>query len=149
MTFIKFLQKRGNGILSYKFYVNVNKEKIMKKILLAAFISLFAMQVQAATKDLIDGVKSGNVSTVTALIIRGENVNGTDESGSTALHYAVAADNKEMVTLLLAFGADSTIANEDDLTAVDIAEQGELKNVTPDLIRRNQLPLKHDENSTK
>jgi len=121
----------------------------MKKILLAAFISLFAMQVQAATKDLIDGVKSGNVSTVTALIIRGENVNGTDESGSTALHYAVAADNKEMVTLLLAFGADSTIANEDDLTAVDIAEQGELKNVTPDLIRRNQLPLKHDENSTK
>ena len=40
----------------------------MKKTLLFAFVSLFAMQAQASTQDLIDSVKNNNLPVLIKLL---------------------------------------------------------------------------------
>lgn len=111
----------------------------MKKTLLFAFVSLFAMQANAATQDLIDSVKAGNTQKVIELLNNGENVNGTNGIGTTALHYAVASDNAEITQILLSYGADLNAANSKGWTPLKIAEKKDLKNVTPVLVQYLQL----------
>lgn len=103
----------------------------MKKTLLLAFVSMFALQAHAATQDLINSVKEGNFADVVELLNNGEDVNGTDASGTTALHYAVAMDNPDITTILLSYGADLSIENLKGWTPLKIAEKKDLKNVTP------------------
>jgi len=110
----------------------------MKKTLLLAFVSMFAMQAQAATQDLIDSVKNGDTNAVLDLLTKGEDVNGTDASGTTALHYAVAYDNDQMTNILLSFGADLNKANNKGWTPLKIAEKKDLKKVSPILAQYNQ-----------
>ena len=111
----------------------------MKRTLLLAFVSMFAMQAHAATQDLINSVKKGDASAVMMLLNNGENVNGTDAGGTTALHYAVAYDNAEITQILLSYGADLTVANAKGWTPLKIAEKKDLKQVTPILVQYLQL----------
>ena len=111
----------------------------MKKTLLLAFVSMFAMQAQASTQDLINNVKNGNISGVLELLDNGEDVNGTDAGGTTALHYAVASDNASITQILLSHGADLNAANAKGWTPLKIAEKKDLKNVTPILVQYLQL----------
>ena len=53
-------------------------------------------------------------------------MNMVDGTGTTPLHYAVAGNQKEVVNVLLANGANPNIRNKDDLTPCYIA--GEAKN---------------------
>ena len=114
----------------------------MRKTLLLAFVSMFAMQAQAATQDLIDSVKKNDVSAVLKLLNNGEDVNGTDASGTTALHYAVAYDNDMMTGVLLSRGADLNKANNKGWTPLKIAEKKDLKKVTPVLEQYKQVMQK-------
>lgn len=117
----------------------------MKKILLFAFVSMFAVQAHASTEELIGSVKSNNFPKVLELLNNGENVNEADASGTTALHYAVAYDNAEMTQVLLSYGADLTKANAKGWTPLKIAEQKDLKNVTPVLVQYLQLQKQNQE----
>lgn len=117
----------------------------MKKALLLAFVSMFAMQAHASTEELIGSVKSNNFPKVLELLNNGENVNEADASGTTALHYAVAYDNAEITQVLLSYGADLTKANNKGWTPLKIAEQKDLKNVTPVLVQYLQLQKQNQE----
>ena len=102
----------------------------MKKCWLIAAFALFATQANATIAELIDGVKHRDISTVQTLLKKGENVNATDKDGNTALHYAVAMDNAEMVGVLLASGADMNIENSKGWSPLKIAEQKQVPHVT-------------------
>lgn len=107
----------------------------MKKILLSAFVSMLAMQAQASTQELISGVKNNNLPEVLKMLAEGEDVNGVNEQGNTALHYAVALDNADMTQALLSYGADLNLANSKGWTPLKIAEKKDLANVTPVLVK--------------
>ena len=111
----------------------------MKKTLLLAFVSMFAMQAHASTDELINSVKSNNIPKVLELFSNGEDPNGINEQGNTALHYAVAMDNADMTQILLSYGADISVANLKGWTPLKIAEKKDLKNVTPVLVQYLQL----------
>lgn len=103
----------------------------MKKGLLAAFFVLFAAQAHASLDELIESVKQNNLPEVQKLLANGENVNAANEQGNTALHYAVALDNVEIVKALLDKGADLRAENAKGWTPLLIAEKKDLPNVTP------------------
>ena len=118
----------------------------MKKALLLAFVSMFALQANASTPELIDAVKNNNVSRVLELLNNQENPNGLNEQGNTALHYAVALDNADMTQILLSYGADLNVKNLKGWTPLKIAEKKDLKRVTPVLVqylhlqKQNRVP---------
>jgi hypothetical protein len=58
-----------------------------------------------------------------ALVDAGVDLNASDASGRTAMHYAVAGDNGEAVRVLLLSGADPTLRDAHGRTAHDLAEQ--------------------------
>ena len=103
----------------------------MKKGLLAAFLILYATQAHASLDELIESVKQNNLPEVQRLLANGENVNAANEQGNTALHYAVALDNPEIVNALLAKGADLKAQNAKGWTPLLIAEKKDLPKVTP------------------
>lgn len=111
----------------------------MKKALLFVLSFMLAAEVRASTQELIDAVKANDAAKVADLFKNGEDPNGANAQGNTALHYAVALDNAEITQILLSEGADLTAANQKGWTPLKIAEKKELKNVTPVLVRYLQL----------
>ena len=70
---------------------------------------------------LIDAVKGGDRAAVRALIAQRVDVNAAEPDGTTALHWAVRADDREMASLLLAAGARATAANRYGVTPLRLA----------------------------
>lgn len=103
----------------------------MKKYLLFAFLCMLASQANASTQDLLNSIKQKDVAQLTKLLAAGEDVNGRNEQGNTALHYAVAMDNAELTKILLANGADMNALNDKGWSPVKIAETKQTKNVLP------------------
>nr|XP_056706192.1 ankyrin repeat domain-containing protein 22 [Euleptes europaea] len=64
-----------------------------------------------------------NENLVKMLLRAGVDVNATDDSGRTALHYACEMKNQSIVPLLVEAGADLSIKNKDDETPLDIARR--------------------------
>ncbi|CAL8124246.1 unnamed protein product [Orchesella dallaii] len=67
---------------------------------------------------------SGNLAALKHFLLRGHNVNGTDEEGFTPLHLAVKlfeTNAHEVVVLLVEHGADVNAINKDGETPLDIA----------------------------
>jgi hypothetical protein len=63
-------------------------------------------------ENLIDAVKRGSMGEAKDILIRNsELVNMSDETGATALHYATFGGLRELVDLLLEFGADINAAD--------------------------------------
>lgn len=118
----------------------------MKKALLLAFVSMFALQAHASTSELIDAVKNNDISKALELLNNQENPNGLNEQGNTALHYAVAMDNADMTQILLSYGADLNAQNLKGWTPLKIAEKKDLKKVTPVLVQYLQLQKSADTN---
>lgn len=112
----------------------------MKRYLLVALMVVFAAQAQASTQELIESVKQKNVPMLLELLSNGENVNGKNEQGNTALHYAVALDDAESTEALLSYGADVNAANGKGWTPLKIAEKKQVKNVAPLLAKYSSLP---------
>jgi ankyrin repeat protein len=80
-----------------------------------------------ATADaaaLSDAARAGNWERVRALVtggLTGEAVNGSDSDGTRPLHWAVRADEVEVVDLLLKAGADAAARNRLGLTPLYLA----------------------------
>lgn len=109
----------------------------MNKYLLMTCAMLMALPAYATTDELIENVKNKNLTAVETLLAGGENVNSANAQGNTALHYAVATGNSEMVKLLLAHNADMNAANSKGWTPLKIAEKknvGEVYNVLEEKI---------------
>ncbi|GMF09243.1 unnamed protein product [Phytophthora lilii] len=63
------------------------------------------------------------------LIENGADPNAIDENGDTALHYAVELERYDLVETLMKRGADSSIKNLKGLSAMEIAEEDDLKEI--------------------
>ena len=107
----------------------------MKKTWLLALTVLIAGQAKASTMELIESVKHSNLPVMMELLENGEDVNGANEQGNTALHYAVAMDNADMTQVLLSYGADVNASNLKGWTPLGIAERKQTKNVVPILAK--------------
>lgn len=75
------------------------------------------MTGEAVHPALAEAVQSGSVEAVRrALEQNVGNINGLDQRGHTALHWAVFGGYVEIVQLLLTRGADPNVASRDGIT---------------------------------
>ncbi|XP_010207486.1 ankyrin repeat domain-containing protein 22 [Colius striatus] len=70
-----------------------------------------------------------NENLIRMLLRAGANVNATDFSGNTALHYACEMRNQAVIPLLLEAHADTSIENQDGETPLDIARRLQFHNI--------------------
>lgn len=101
----------------------------MNRYLLLTCAMLLAIPAYASTDKLIENVKNKNLKAVEALLNSGEDVNGTNAQGNTALHYAVATNNADMVKLLLQHNADMKAQNTKGWSPLSIAEKKNVGNI--------------------
>ena len=101
----------------------------MNRYLLLTCAMLLAIPAYASTDKLIENVKNKNLKAVEALLNSGEDVNGTNAHGNTALHYAVATNNADMVKLLLQHNADMNAQNTKGWSPLSIAEKKNVGNI--------------------
>ena len=96
---------------------------MMKKYLLFGTAMLLAFNAYASTDELVGAAQNGDWAKVQDLISAGDDINGTNAAGNTALHYAVNANNIDMIRFLLDHGAKSDIENTKGWSAFSIAEK--------------------------
>lgn len=109
----------------------------MNKYLLLSCALLISIPAYADTDTLLEKVKNKDISAVENLLNNGEDVNKANNQGNTALHYAVATGNAEMVKLLLSHNADVNAQNAKGWSPLSIAEKknvGEVYNILEDKI---------------
>jgi uncharacterized protein len=82
---------------------------------------LVSFGVSAREASLIDAVKSGDATTVRALLARKVDVNAAERDGTTALHWAVNRDDLQAVDLLVRAGANVRAANRYGVTPLQLA----------------------------
>src|ERR1700757_3645576 len=87
-----------------------------------AIALLFACAVSAAgPSEVADAAMGGNESAVRALLEKKAGVNVPQVDGTTALHWAVQANNLEMTEMLLRAGANASSANKSGATPMLLA----------------------------
>jgi ankyrin len=77
--------------------------------------------LHAAGSEVADAVLQGKKEVVRALLQKGVDVNVPQIDGTTALHWAVRADDLEMADLLLRAGARASATNRDGATPMQLA----------------------------
>ena len=77
-------------------------------------------------RNLIEAVKKGYPPIVQAFLAKGADPSAADETGGTALIWAVARRRSESVRLLLAHGADVSASDADGMTALGLAKRKNL-----------------------
>lgn len=91
------------------------------------------VDIDSATHDGLTGlheaVIAGNFTMVEYLLGKGANINCCDNEGWTPLHAAASLNQLDIVKYLLEQGADSTIVNCENLLAIDLARNEQVKNV--------------------
>src|SRR5256885_3668191 len=84
-------------------------------------LMLFAQTFAAASSDIADAAMNRNKDAVRSLLQKKVDVNSTQVDGTTALHWAVRADDLETADLLIRAGANVSIANRDGVTPMQLA----------------------------
>jgi ankyrin repeat protein len=77
--------------------------------------------LSAAASELADAAMKGNKQAVRALLLRKVDVNAPQIDGTTALHWAVQADDLETADLLLRAGARVSAANREGVMPMQLA----------------------------
>ena len=88
-------------------------------------ILLYSTVVQAGPSPLIRAVQNKNIALVTKLVRGGVDLNATDISGRNALHYTIRQDNRQILELLLAEGANPKLKDTDGNTPFNLAVTNE------------------------
>ncbi len=84
--------------------------------LLLASLSFHISFADVSPQDLINAVKAGDLNTLALLCSQAEDVDGVDETGRTALHYAAELGSVYAIQILLVVGADKTIKSPEQVT---------------------------------
>ena len=90
--------------------------------LILALALVTGLEAAGSGTALVDAVKLGNRDAVRALLVaKRTEVNQPEPDGTTALHWAVRANDTETVTLLLRAGANASAANRYGLRPLTLA----------------------------
>src|SRR5215208_6156939 len=93
----------------------------MRRVIGCALAVLLSATSAAASSELADAAMKGNAAAVRALLAKKADVNAPQVDGTTALHWAVRADNVDLTDLLLRSGANATVANREGVTPLQLA----------------------------
>ncbi len=75
----------------------------------------------SADDNVIEAVKKGYAPIVKAFIAKGGSACAVDAKGGTALHWAAARGNKDVISALLEAGADPAVEDSKGRTPADVA----------------------------
>lgn len=101
------------------------------------------------TRGLWQIAKTGDLQQLLQLLVRGADVNASNESGVTPLMVAAFHGRLEMVRALTDHGADLNATDHDGFTAVMLAEHGGHEEIVRTLLaRRETKPFKSDSSKT-
>src|SRR5262249_52007437 len=93
---------------------------------LVLMLATVASSAAPADTAVLDAARAANWSSVHSLVSKGlprDTVNAMDADGSTALHWAVRADEIDIATLLIRSGADANVENCLGVTPLYLAAQ--------------------------
>src|SRR5215475_4165873 len=95
----------------------------MKRVIIwcIAFCTSSALVYAASSAELADALMNGNRSAVRPLLQKKADVNAAQVDGTTALHWAVRADDLETADLLIRAGANVNAENRDGVTPMLLA----------------------------
>src|SRR5262245_28219816 len=94
----------------------------MRRILgCCAIVLLSGVNLRAAGSDVADAAMRGNKTALRTLLQKKADVNAPQVDGTTALHWAVRADDLESVDLLIRAGAKVSAANREGATPLQLA----------------------------
>jgi uncharacterized protein len=82
---------------------------------------LYAQNLAAANSDIADAAMNRNKEAVRSLLQKKVDVNSTQVDGTTALHWAVRADDLETADLLIRAGANVSATNREGVTPMQLA----------------------------
>jgi len=84
-------------------------------------LALLSLTVHAADLRLVNAAKSGDKTAITSLLQQKADVNAAEPDGTTALHWAVRADDLELADRLIKAGATVKTANRYGVTPLYLA----------------------------
>src|SRR6266704_1398083 len=87
----------------------------------ALILLLSGQTFSAASSDIADAVMKKDKDAVRSLLQKKADVNTTQVDGTTALHWAVRADDVEMADLLIRAGANASAANREGVMPMQLA----------------------------
>src|SRR5262249_28603786 len=113
----------GSAALREPIRVNEDRDMQMKRVIIwcIAFWTSSALVYAASSAELADALMNGNRSAVRALLQKKADVNAPQVDGTTALHWAVRADDLETADLLIRAGANVNAENRDGVTPMLLA----------------------------
>lgn len=88
---------------------------------ICSIVLLAVTNLSAAASDIADAVMKGNKDAVRSLLARKVDVNAPQIDGTTALHWAVLADDLETADLLLRAGAKVSASNREGVMPMQLA----------------------------
>src|SRR5688572_17320767 len=91
------------------------------RVALVSMLLLAGFGTAKAQGRLVDAVKAGDRAAVRALLDQRVDVNATQADGTTALHWAVNADDAEIVRMLVRAGANAKPVNRYGATPLWLA----------------------------
>src|SRR5690242_11693018 len=100
----------------FSFQSGIGGIRFMRLARLNLTLGLFAVALTvsaASTSEVADAAMNGNKTALRAALQRKADVNARQSDGTTALHWAVRADDLESTNLLIRAGASVTSANRD------------------------------------
>ena len=86
---------------------------------------------ESGANPLMQAAYYGQLDIAKYLIDLGMDINATDPQGATALMYAVRGNRPQTAAYLLSKGADSSIAMDNKVHALDIAKKNGLRKIIP------------------
>ena len=92
---------------------------------------------QGLDKNLIEAVKRGAGEAAVAFLARGASPDAADAAGGTALIWAVARGDIDIVDILLKAGANSVLADDNGLTPLKLSQNKSL----PEISQRLQVSV--------
>ena len=108
----------------------------------AILLFTFLLMTAHAAGDvaLIDAVRAGDSAVVRSLLKQKVAVNAAAPDGMTALHWAAYEDQPDMVTMLLAAGANAKAASRSGITPLEIAAENGNPVIVERLLRAGADP---------
>jgi len=93
----------------------------VRAALVGGLIVCFALSAGAADLRLVNAIKNNDRASANSLLLQKIDVNAPEADGTTALHWAVRADDLEIAGRLIAAGADVKAANRYGITPLYLA----------------------------